>query len=192
MSNVIPTVSTMEINLSNDGLKNLAGWIARYVKLEKIDHGGFSEEMILLINQGILTKFEPTLKNYEKAPYDDGIQYKNSVYLLFSIILNLLMEDERYLDLKIVFQEDGKCTCYLDEDGISSTEEQEQNAFYEKGARVLNSIGFFKDSQAECSWKEVDGVEFSWKEVDAMILKFIQIEKNKPQGFPVVPAEKIE
>jgi hypothetical protein len=187
MSNVIPTVPTTKINLSNDGLKNIAGWIARYVKFKKIDHFGFSDAVVDLIRDGVLTKFEPSLKDYETAPGNEPMYGFNNIkqsFYTFSVNLNLLMEDENYIDLHIVFKNNGICELGIDDNNLSHGTE-ETILLYSKARQTANFLGLKNTAENELYF-DLD-IKLSWEEADEVILKFIQMEKKKPQDIPVIP-----
>ena len=57
-------VSTLDLN-DQTGLKNLAGWIARYKNLGILNQDGFSPIVGELLNNGTLAKFESSLTGYK-------------------------------------------------------------------------------------------------------------------------------
>ena len=190
MSNVIPKVPTKEINLSNDGLKNLAGWIARYVRFKKIDHFGFSDAVVHLINEGVLTKFEPSLREYENVPGNEPVYELfgiNQTFYTFSVELNLLVEDENYIDLSIVFKDNEICELTITNDNLSSGAE-ETPLLYDKARRTARFLGLI-DIAVDDLFLYID-TKLSWEKADEVILKFIQLEENKPQGIPKIPKTK--
>lgn len=156
-------IDTLDFN-DQTGLKNLAGWIARYKKLGVLYQNGFSPTVRELLENGSLAKFEPSLTGYEGGQEASDEEYYRYEFTVQTS--NLVELSNGCADLGFSFVL-GKCIMYP----IVS-----ENKYVEAIEHVLNSIGH-----------SLLVNDLTWKEADEIILKCLKYINN-PE-IPFVPAQ---
>lgn len=191
MSNVIPTVPKTEINLSSDGLKNLAGWLARYNKLTNENKSFYLFEQNIvgyslaeLLNTRKLVKFEPSISELEgvsKSSDGDYEPYEFDLYHEGDSFFIGPNDTEVFVSVHFYFIANNKVSVYA---LIQCTSEVNREHRYIRTIffkNYLNSIGF---SNFEINEEDEDmRLIMTWLEADEIINKI----NSQPQ-IPDVPA----
>jgi len=157
----IPSVPTNSLDLNDQtGLKNLAGWIARYNDLGVLYGDGFSPFVQELLGNGTLAKFEPSLIGYKGGQEGGDEEYGRYE---FAVMIKVIDPDDGCSYLGFSFNGD-KCLMH-----DSSSEKK----YEEMLITTLNSIGIEMSDY------------ITWHEADRIILRVIQFLKNP--DIPSVP-----
>lgn len=167
----IPSVPKNRINTDDEtGLRNLAGWIARYKNLGlKISEA--SPFITELLHNGTLAQFEPSLTELKVGQWGGPEDYER--YEFDVSIDDFIDFDIDWVILHFSFQS-NKCMMYLescnqsDGDKLSSTLE-----------KIFNAINIDPLLEAEFSR------DITWQEADEIILKYLKYMKN-PE-IPSIP-----
>jgi len=191
MSNAIPTVPTQEINLSNDGLKNLAGWIARYIKLIKenklfdLFHQDVAgDSLVELIQKKNLVKFDPTISEIRKISKSNNGDYEPYEFDLLYTGDNFSIEpnnNEVFVSIHFSFLGNNKVSVYTYIECCMERSEEHKHIRTSFLDQFLNSFGF---SDFEINTKDENVLmEMSWLEADGLISAI----NSQPQ-IPELPA----
>ena len=168
----IPSVPTNNINTDDQtGLRNLAGWMARYHNfgLSVFEVSPLISE---LLEQGILAKFEPSLKGLQGGRSAGDEEYE---CYEFDVCINdfVNIDGHDWANLHFSFLA-NKCTMYVEccnqskEDKISPALEV-----------LFGAIGV--DTLLEEEYSR----EITWQEADEIILRYLRYVKNP--WIPSVP-----
>ena len=166
--NKIRSAPKRELVVNDDGLRNLAAWIARYdgLGLELDDASPFVCD---LINSGKLATFEPSLagKTVFSADTEDCYQMYEFIFLIKDLIH---LDQGCYVDLSFGFLND-KCFVFPFGDKI---EGQNLEVFRIMGIDPLRIVNY-----------ESEEIFLSWEEADNAILDYLEY-RNNPK-IPSVP-----
>ncbi len=201
MSSAIPAVPTTDITLSDDGLKNLAGWIARYLKIDndrslQLFGDGHSVtvgyKLSELLANGDLVKYEPSLIKYKLKdgykPHPDEFSLEPYEFEMFHCSEEVYLgeyEDDHgigmYISFYLTFLANNRvevcAQVFTDDDKRYAT--HVQTTFLEKYLNTLGLYSFEIDRGYETR------MYISWLEADEVI----QIIKNGPQ-IPEIPTDE--
>lgn len=167
----IMPVSTSNPNFEDlTGLKNLAGWIARY-KNFGLGIGEVSLFVSKLLENGTLAQFEPSLIGLKAGRFGSDEEYER--YEFDAKIYNFIDFGEDWATLHFSFQS-NKCMMFLECINDSKSG---------KLSRALEII--FNALEVEPLTEENAYKDITWEEADEIILKYLQYMKN-PE-IPSVP-----
>jgi hypothetical protein len=167
----IPSTPTGSLNIDESGLKNLAGWISRYKNfgLQISEASPFLRD---LLENGTLSRFEPSLKNLEIANYageEDCERYE------FDVAINDFVDIDGldWANLHFVFKS-GKCMMFIECCNQSETDKVSLAL-----TRKFNTLG------VEPLLEEEFSRDISWEDADKIMVKYLQYVNN-PE-IPEVP-----
>lgn len=157
-------VPTSNPNLKDiTGLKNLAGWIARYKNFGmEIDE--VSPFMSELLENGTLAQFEPCLIGLKAGRFGSDEEYER--YEFDAKIIYFIDFGKDWANLHFSFQS-NKCMMFL---------ECINNSKSGKLSRALETI--FNALEVEPLTEESAFRDITWEEADEIILKYLQYMKN--------------
>lgn len=166
----VPSVPVSDPNINdNTGLKNLAGWIARYKKFG-LKIGEVSTFVSELFEKGTLAQFEPSLigivANY--GAYEDFDRYEFDVTI--EDFVNI--DDNDWVNLNFSFQS-NHCMMFIESCNQSKVD---------KISSVMENI--FNAINVEPLLEEEFSRNITWQEADDIILKYLEYMKN-PKILPV-------
>ncbi|MFA6397819.1 MAG: hypothetical protein WDK96_03185 [Candidatus Paceibacterota bacterium] len=171
----IPSVPVANVDLNDQtGLKNLAGWIARYKNFGlTIDEvSPFIEE---LLENGTLTQFEPSLIGLKVGQWGGHEEYER--YEFTAVINDFAKINDGsldYVNLHFCFQSNNKCLMF-----ITSVNQSESNKLPDALETTFRALG------VEPLTKESDRRDIVWQEADEIILKYLKYIKSP--DIPSVP-----
>lgn len=167
----IPSVPTTVPNLDQTGLKNLAGWIARYKKfgLEIDEVSSFVSE---LLDSGTLAQFEPSLVGLRAGHSAGDEEYDR--YEFDARIEQFVDFGEDWAMLHFSFQANNKCMMFI--------EDCDQSGRGKLG-RALERI--FNAIEVDPLTEEDSSIDITWEEADEVILRYVKY-MNNPE-VPSVP-----
>lgn len=159
---VIPD-ETLDIN--DDGLKNLAAWLARYTKFGVLNREEHSTFIVEALNSGSLAHFEPTLTERvgRNSCYHWGDDAEYEKYE-FSVRLCLLPGVAVWLELRFQFKSDDKALMYT-LDCTNSRDESSEITLDETKKTFSKVLGVEIGDESE---------EITWLEADEIILKYVK------------------
>lgn len=172
----IPSVPVSSPNINDHtGLKNLAGWIARYkefgLKISEV-----SPFVYELFEKGILAQFEPSLTGIRtnSGSEEDFDRYEFDV--MIEDFVNI--DDNNWVILHFSFQA-NHCMMFVE----SCNQSKSNQSKVDKISSVMENT--FNAIDVEPLLEEEFSRNITWQEADDTILKYLEYMKNPK--IPLVP-----
>jgi hypothetical protein len=159
MKTNIQSVPDEILDIDESGLKNLAGWLARYAKFDVLNQEEQSTFVADALSSGSLVHFEPILSKCVGKKYDHWGPSQDYDVHEFSVCLKLESGDD-YFSLCMQFKSNDKVWAY-------TTDSADRDTWLTDLADKLSDI-------VGINLNEGPGYEMAWLEADQIVLKYLK------------------
>lgn len=160
MSNKIQSAPNITLDIDDKGLKNLAGWLARYAKFGVLNIEEHSSFVCGALNSGSFIQFEPILeKCVSKGYYHWGADDEYEKYE-FSVCLEILKGDEAWMNLCFQFKSDDRAKMYIVD--------------HADNPKLISRLDNVTKTFSEALGIAFEKKEMTWLEADEIILGYLR------------------
>lgn len=166
----IQSVPVETLEISDEGLKNLAGWLARYTKLGVFKPQEWPENhsvtILQLLSSGELVKFEPLLEKFvDNRDWSSWGKNADVEEYQFCVNFDGVMiteegQDDQWADIYLYFKSNDTCRMFI----LENIENEIGRKKVEDALAVLSEA-------LEVSLEDRDT---TWLEADKLILKYVK------------------